>query len=38
MDISSIENIELCYHSLDDNYEELKEMKIDIYRDVPNTY
>lgn len=37
MDISSIENIELCYLSLDD-FEEVKEMMIDIYGDVPNAY
>ncbi|NLX81724.1 MAG: carbon-nitrogen hydrolase family protein [Proteiniphilum sp.] len=35
--MSSIENIELCYLSLDD-FEEVKEMMIDIYGDVPNAY
>lgn len=37
MDISNIENIELCYLSLND-FEELKEMMIDIYGDIPNAY
>ena len=37
MDISNIENIELSYLSIDD-YEELKQVMIEIYTDKPGAY
>ena len=37
MDISNIENIELSYLNLDD-YEEMKQVMIDIYSDKPDAY
>ncbi|NLO70571.1 MAG: GNAT family N-acetyltransferase [Porphyromonadaceae bacterium] len=37
MDISNIENIELSYLSIDE-YDELKQMMIDIYTDKPGAY
>lgn len=37
MDVSNIENIELSYLSIDD-YEELKQIMIEIYSDKPGGY
>ena len=37
MDLSNIENIELSYLSIDD-YDELKQIMIDIYSDGPDGY